>query len=114
MINFDGKHLMGDPDRVEETLLAADEILLSELLDIGVTQDLTIRYLCGLMKLLDEHSNAVPEKYQDVKESVKRVKGLIGARRRSAAFEATAVHVAGWVPTKHRPNPDRDLEIKRY
>ena len=114
MTSFDGKHLMGDPDKVEETLLAADEILLSELLDIGVTQDLTIRYLCGLMKLLDEHANAVPDKYQDVKGAVKRVKGLIGSKRRAAAFEATAVHVAGWVPTHQRPDPDRDREIKRY
>ena len=114
MTNFDGKYLIGDEDRVEATLLAADEILLSELLDIGVTQDLTIRYLCGLMKLLDEHGNAVPEKYQDVKGAVKRVKGLIGSKRRAAAYESNAVHVAGWVPTKHRHNPDRDREIKRY
>ena len=114
MNSFEDKRLLGDQNRVEATLLAADEILLSELLDIGVTQDLTIRYLCGLMKLLDEHSNAVPEKYQDIKGAVKRVKGLIGSKRRAAAYESNAVHVAGWVPTKHRPNPDRDLEIKRH
>ena len=114
MTNFGDKHLIGDQARVEATLLAADEILLSELLDIGVTQDLTIRYLCGLQKLLDEHSNAVPEKYQDLKGAVKRVKGLIGSKRRSAAFESQAVHVAGWVPTHHRDNPERDREIKRY
>ena len=114
MNSFDEKHLTGDPDRVEETLLAADEILLSELLDIGVTQDITIRYLCGLLKLLDEHSNVVPEKYQDVKGAVKRVKGLIGHKRRAAAFEANAVHAAGWAPTHYRYNPNRDLEIKRH
>ena len=114
MTSFDEKHLTGNAERVEATLLAADEILLSELLDIGVTQDLTIRYLCGLQKLLDEHANAVPEKYQDIKGAVKRVKGLIGSRRRSAAFESQAVHVAGWVPTHYRYNPNRDLEIKRH
>jgi hypothetical protein len=106
MTNFKNKRLRGDASRVEATLLAADELLLSELLDMGVTQDLTIRYLCGLQKLLEENQQDVPQKYGDVCELVKTVKGLIGSKRRSAAFESIGTHKPGWVPSHHRPSTE--------
>tara|TARA_B100000497_G_C7603454_1_gene362536 strand:- start:701 stop:1024 length:324 start_codon:yes stop_codon:yes gene_type:complete len=103
MENFKNKQLTGNASRVEATLLAADELLLSELLDMGVTQDLTIRYFCALHKLLEENYKDVPAKYGDVCEQVKRVKGFIGSKRRSAAFKAIG---KGWPPSHDRPSTE--------
>ena len=114
MKDLSNARLKGDYERVERTLAAADEVLLSELLLLEVTQDLTIRFLCGVVKLLEVHSSDVPKRYQGVKDDVQRVKQLIGSRRRSEAFEANAVHVPGWVPTHQRANPRRDLKVKRH
>lgn len=75
-----------DANHKEKIIEAADDLLLSELLDLQCTSDLTIRFLCGLNSVLEQEKNRLPEKYGSTIGRVRRIKRLIPSQRRSEAF----------------------------